>query len=77
MVAEIVEIDAQHDCGPAGNSDRADDIHQLGFAVVAAVGVVDPVRGALHLVSDDRCPAQTPLVRQRPAIRFFVSGERR
>jgi hypothetical protein len=77
MVAEIIEVDAQHDRGPAGTGDRGDDIHQLRLAVVAAVGVVDPVRGPLHLMRDDGCPPQTPFVRQRAAIRFFVPCQRR
>ena len=64
VVAEVVEVDAEHDRRAICGRDRPDDIHQLRLAVVAAVGVVDAVRGALHLVGDHRRPAQPPLVRR-------------
>ncbi len=77
MITEVVEVDAEHHGRPARRGDRRDDVHQFGLAVVAAVGVVDPVRGALHLVGDDRRPAKAPLGGERPAVGLLVAGERR
>ena len=77
MVAEIVDVDAEHDGGALGRRDRADHVHQLGLAVEAAVAVVEPVGGALHLVRDHRRPAQAPLGGQRLAVVALGAGQRR
>ena len=77
MITQVVEVDTEHHGGAAGGSDRRDHIHQFGLAVVATVGVVDPVRGALHLVGDDRGPAKAPLGGERAAVGLFIAGERR
>ena len=76
VVAEVVEVDAQHDRGIAGVGDRPDDVHQLGLAVIATIAVVDPIRGALHLVRDHRCPLQFPFLGEGAAVGLFVAGER-
>ena len=60
-----------------GRGDRAEDVHQLGLAVVAAVDVVQPVRGALHLVGHDRRPAKPHSPAKRPAVGLLVAGQRR
>ncbi len=77
MVAEVVDVDAEHDRRVRRGRDRTDDVHQLGLAVEAAVGVVDSIRRPLHLVGDDRRPRETPFGGERPAIGLLVAGERR
>ena len=77
VVAEIVDVDAEHHGCVRRRGDRADDVHQLRLAVEAAVGVVDAIRSALHLVGHHRRPGETPFGCERPAVRLLVAGERR
>ena len=76
MIAEVVKVDAEYHGCPRGVGNRLDDIHQLGLAVVTAIGVVDAVRGAFHFVGHDRCPPQAPLGGEHAAVGFLVAGER-
>ncbi len=76
MIAQVVDVDTQHHRGGLSGGDRTDDVHQLGLAVVAAVGVVQPVGSSLHLVGGDRRPTQTPFGCQRGAVGLLVTGER-
>ncbi len=61
MIAQVVEVHAQHHDGAFASSDGRHHVHQLGLAVVAAVDAVAPVGSALHLVRGDRRPTQAPL----------------
>lgn len=76
MVAEIIDVHAQHDRGPLCDGDRREHVHQLRLAVITAIDVVDSVRSAFHLVRRDRRPAQTPFVGESSTVGLFVSGER-
>jgi len=76
VLAQVVDVHSQQHGGTFGGSDRCDHIHQLGFAVEATIGVVQPVRRTLHLLRDHRCPAQAPLVGEGTAVHLFVAGER-
>ena len=77
MVAEVVDVHAEHDHGRLGVGDRCEHVHQLGLAVVAAVEVVEAVGGPGHLVRVDGRPAQPPLVGQAAAVLALVAGQRR
>jgi len=77
VIAEVVDVDAQHDAGAVGIGDRHEHVHQVGLAVEAPIGVVDPVCGPGHLVGLDRRPTQAPLPRQRTAVVALRPGERR
>jgi hypothetical protein len=79
MIAEIVEVDAEHDrrwrgtglrllFGVDGGDDRIEGIHQGAFAVITAIRIVVPVGGIVHLVGDDRLPVETPFGSQAGAV---------
>ena len=78
VVAEVVEVHAEHDGGARlGLGQRADDVHQGALAVEAAVAVVEAVGGVLHLGGLDLDPAQAPLRRQGGAVVALGAGQRR
>ena len=60
VVAEVVHVDAERDGSPVA-AQRLERVHQRRLAVVAALTVVDAVRGPLHLVGGHGRPAQPPL----------------
>jgi hypothetical protein len=64
VITEIVEVHAEHHDGILGAGDGYHDVHQLGLAVVAAIDVVEPVGGALHLVGRHGRPRADPTRRR-------------
>ncbi len=57
--------------------DRRHDVHQLGLAVEAPVGVVATIGRPLHLEGLDRRPRPTPLGRQLTAVGLLRTCQRR
>ena len=76
MIAEIIDVDTEHDGCVLRIGKWRNNIHQFGLAVKASIGVVDQVGGALHFSCSHRRPLQIPLLRQRSAVGLFVSRQR-
>jgi hypothetical protein len=76
VVAQVVEVGAQHDSGPFGVRQGADDVDELGLAVVAPVGGVGDVVRPIQLAALDRPPAQAPLSGQGGALEALLFGQR-
>ena len=63
VVAEVVDVDAEHDRGALGLGERREHVHQRGLAVEAAVAVVGHVGGVGQLVGLDRASSAGPTPR--------------
>jgi len=68
VVAEVVEVDPEHDRGLLLRSQRCERIHQRVLAPVAAVAVVASIGGVRHLLGDHLQPAKTPLAGERATV---------
>jgi hypothetical protein len=75
MIGQIIHIDAKNDRRSFTVGDRANDIHQFGLAVIAAINIVRSVRSPFHFGSAHRSPTQIPFLRELSTIRLFIASE--
>ena len=77
MVAEIIEVHAEHDRRSELVGNRLNRVHERVLAVETPIAVVAAIRGILHLVGRDFFPLDAPRLGQAGAIVALGSGERR
>jgi hypothetical protein len=77
VIAQIVDVGPQQHLGQAeGVGARARDVHQLGFAVIAAVGGIGGEAGALELVRVDEVDGRADERRQVARRQLLAGGHR-